>query len=84
MNEAGETIYVETTDDISLARVFLDEEDARDFKSSTILKHGFLHLLRTKKFKTYYSSGSGLVWLEHLSWAQGTAGSNPAFPTMDE
>ena len=33
MNEAGETIYVETTDDISLAREFLDEEDARDFKS---------------------------------------------------
>lgn len=32
-NEAGETIYVETTDDISLAKPFLDEEDARDFKS---------------------------------------------------
>ena len=34
MNEAGETIYVETTDDISLAKSFLDEEDARDFKSA--------------------------------------------------
>ena len=33
MNEAGETTYVEMTDDISLARAFLDEEDARDFKS---------------------------------------------------
>lgn len=32
MNEAGETIYVETTDDISLARPFLDLEDARDFR----------------------------------------------------
>lgn len=32
MNEAGETIYVETTNDISLAKPFLDVEDARDFR----------------------------------------------------
>ena len=41
MNVNGETTYVETTDDISLARAFLDEEDARDFKSAYNMKHGF-------------------------------------------
>ena len=34
MNECGETTHVETTNDISLAKEFFDEEDARDFKSA--------------------------------------------------
>lgn len=34
MNEYGETIDVVTTDDISLAKPFFDEEDARDFKKA--------------------------------------------------
>lgn len=28
------------------------------------------------------TSGCGSVWLEHLVWDQGVAGSNPVFPTI--